>query len=180
MEVESIWITIIGPIIVGLIVGVIGKFWVDSKIEKLKSSISERLFSHNLLFEKELSVYQDLWGRLEKLRVSIAQLNWPFVPERPEDFKEEKLQDLIGNFEIVNDAINKNKPFFAPEVYEEVQGIIRIAIGEKSAFHCSPVSQEAIVKRHTRAANTAQLVLNTTDKIEKAIRNRLFSAKSKT
>src|SRR4030065_1019332 len=108
MEVESIWITIIGPIIVGLIVGVIGKFWVDSKIEKLKSSISERLFSHNLLFEKELSVYQDLWGRLEKLRVSIAQLNWPFVPERPEDFKEEKLQDLIGNFEIVNDAINKN------------------------------------------------------------------------
>jgi hypothetical protein len=178
MEFESIWTTIIAPIVVGLIVAVIGKFWVDSRIEKLKCSISERLFGHNLLFEKEMNIYQDLWGRLEKLRVSIAQMNWPFVPERPEDFKEGKLQDLIENFEIVNNAINKNKPFFAPEVYEEVQGIIRIAIGEMRAFHCPPVSQEDIVKRHKRAESTAQLVLNTTDKIEKAIRNRLFSAKS--
>lgn len=181
MNNDAIWITIVGQIIVGLIVAVIGKFWVDSKIEKLKCSISERLFSHNLLFEKEFKIYQELWGKLEKFRCSIAQLNSPFVLEKPdksiEDIKQEKLHKLVEDFIAVDELVKINKPFFAPEVYKEVWEIIKIAIGQIGTFH---FPQEDIVKRYKQAEDAAQVMLKITDKIEKAIRNRLFSVKSQT
>ena len=119
----SPWVTLLLTVLSAAI-----PFWLKriekknrAALDKLKSRLDRRLHVHKLQFEKEQSVYQDVWGNLIDLRKAVSELRPVIdiglskVPE--EEQRRERLKNLSTTAQCFLDQVNKERPFYAEGVY---------------------------------------------------------------
>ena len=129
----------IGGAVVGGIVGALGKLWVDRKLDRQRARYNEKLAHleaelskkhtiHKLQFEKEFSIYLDLWKALVRLRNASAALmpmsEFIDLGESQEQRKARKAKEFEDAYDDVVPLVEDQRPFFAPAVYEEASKLL--------------------------------------------------------
>ncbi len=132
------------------LIGFLGKIWINYlheqhkgefnvQIEKVKSelqkthielqaSLNAQLHVHKVQFEKELQVYEEIWASLIEVRKETTKLRPLLDHINPEESEEERKRKRLVSFgeafQVFLDKVNKERPFYAQEVYEKLQELI--------------------------------------------------------
>jgi len=114
------------------IIGLLGKLWVDRKLdrekanyerelENLKAKLAQKHTIHKLQFEKEFSIYLELWKALVRLRDATTDLTRrsEFITsnETMEQRQNRKDKEFKESYNEVIQLIEEQKPFYDKEVY---------------------------------------------------------------
>ena len=141
---------------------------------KLQSALDRDLHVHKLQFEKEQSVYAAIWSTLVEVQKAVVQLRPVLDYVQPDESEEErKRKRLSAVFEAFNpflDQINKERPFYAEDVYKELHEL-------RSLMH-REVSEYRILDPHDdgywdRQQANAKSITDKIDAICEAIRDRM-------
>lgn len=89
-------------------------------------------------FNKEFGVYQEIWESMIPLQNSTMFLR-PMLdhvdPNQPEnEIIKEKLKQFSNEYIAYRNLIEKNKPFYAKSVYEELYKILRLCHSEATGY----------------------------------------------
>ncbi len=94
---------------------------IQSNNKEIQASLDKGLHVHKVQFENEYSIYQQAWNCLVEMRQNTLRLRPMLDRYDPNEDKNERIQKRLGNFgraaEAYRDVIEKNKPFYAAEVY---------------------------------------------------------------
>jgi len=125
------------------------KIQVDTLLQDLRTKNSKELFVHQLQFKKEFEIYKELW-------VSVLELDKAIIPLANDiSFSnisnEEAHSNIRKAFKMLNEIIFINRPFYAPEIFEEAYKITELC---QTICKCD--------QRHERLKN-----LEITEKTEK-------------
>lgn len=150
------------------------------RLEDLKKEKEKQLHVHRLQFEKEFGIYNDLWTNLVDLRAIIALLRPELDSTEPGKTYEETIQARIvraleiGNMTI--DTIERNKPFYAKAIYDELGKIIKLIKTEIIEVRHG----DRLTKKYWEDGqkNLNELV-QLTDNVCEAIRNRIGNLETK-
>ena len=101
---------------------------------KLKGLLDHAIHVTKTQFDKEFSIYQQIWASLVPLRVSTLSLRPMmdhFDPNEPEkDRMHRRLKDFSDSFTIYRDLVEQHKPFYSPEVYAALAKITQLCYEE--------------------------------------------------
>lgn len=91
--------------------------------KKLAGDIEKSIHVHAVQFEKEFAIYQEVMCSAEQLRVAFFTLRRDLQPafDKPEErakYFTPFRDDFTKKFCVLRDAIYRNRPFYAPAVYE--------------------------------------------------------------
>ncbi len=110
-------------------------------LEKVRAFSEKDLFIHRLQFEKEFSIYVELWGKLIELKRATSFLrpiiDYVIEGETEEERKKRRLEEFGKAFTDVNGVFQKSRPFYSEEVYKSVNEIIQIANSEGAQYKFS-------------------------------------------
>lgn len=150
-EVLSIASTIIlslggsGAIIIGLS-NWLGKIWANrilekekhkytKELEEYKNTLSEKMsilnslidkssFVTKLQYEKEFSIYQEIWEALVNC-IRVTKRLYPKSEDKPidqdklEEFQIKKWEEYLDSFIIFSNIVDKYAPFYEEEIYKK-------------------------------------------------------------
>ena len=112
------------------------KYKADLQITNAKVKSLSDTSSHvsKTQFDKEFSIYQEIWIRLVDLRSKTLSLR-PVMdhvdPNESEDERtQRRLKDFGESFYAFRDCIEKNKPFYAQIVYESLNDVFDLCYEE--------------------------------------------------
>ena len=97
----------------------------SADLEKVKSELDRSLQVQMLQIEREQKIYRDIWGTLVDFRKAVSELRPVIelgVSEEPEE--ERKTRRLVNLRTIAQcflDLANRERPFYAEEVYQKFQ-----------------------------------------------------------
>lgn len=168
------------------IIGSLGKLWVDRKLERerakydkelesLKAKLAQKHTIHKLQFEKEFSIYLKLWEALVKLRDACADLvpGGKFVSgdESPEQRKEKESHELASAYVEVVRLVEKQRPFYAVEVYENASQLISKAW--QQTVQAGFGQGQPVSRRYEQMKDRVDEMSAIIDNIESSIRKRI-------
>lgn len=101
---------------------------------KLKGLLERAVHVTKTQFDKEFSIYQQIWASLVPLRAATLSLR-PMLDhidpnESEENRMRQRLTEFSGAFAAFRDLVEQHKPFYAPEVYTSLANILQLCYGE--------------------------------------------------
>lgn len=136
-------------ILIGLGISIFGFSLWYRKVQKFDDLIirnnahkqinDKNLKIHQVQFEKEFSVYSELWASLVTLKYATMNLRPIFefidLNETDKDRNEKRLKAFQDAFKVSWDAYEKNKPFYPKEIFDLVDNAMSVAQKELYQFH---------------------------------------------
>lgn len=97
---------------------------------KLKGLLDRAVHVTKTQFDKEFTIYQQIWASLVPLRAATLSLR-PMLDhvdpnESEEDRMRRRLTEFSGGFATFRDLVEQHKPFYAPEVYASLAVIMQL------------------------------------------------------
>lgn len=166
------------------IIGLLGKLWVDRKLERektnyekeienLKAKLSRKLTIHKLQFEKEFSIYLELWKALVRLRNASADLirRSEFITsdETPEQRRDRKDKEFKNSYNELVKLVEDQQPFYAKEVYDKASKILSGSWKQGINVILLNLQPEYYVKEEERFKEILRVIAE----IESSIRERI-------
>jgi hypothetical protein len=166
------------------IIGLLGKLWVDSKLERakanyekdianLKAKLAQKQTIHKLQFEKEFSIYLELWKALVRLRNTSADLvrRSEFITskETPEQRRDRKDKEFKDSYNELIQLVEDQQPFYAKEVYEKASKILSESWKQSINVILLNLQPEYYVKEEERFKEILRVIAG----IESSIRERI-------
>lgn len=105
----------------------------DTKIATLQSNLDRQLHVHTLAFDKEFEILATLWKALVELKLSTPNL-LHLNPLSDSAVKQEFLDEWNRKNNALYDEVEKNRPFYAKEIYRVLRDIISLTTGATSFF----------------------------------------------
>lgn len=104
-------------------------------VESIKSALATKQHFNQIRYERELKVYEDLWPKLCALETAALGLRPVFefgLAERETEEirrqnRAQRFWDAHGSF---MNAVNHSRPFHSPEVWEQLQKLVKLCWGE--------------------------------------------------
>lgn len=88
----------------------------EALLVQLNTLSNKELLVHRLQFEKEFSIYLELWKEL--LRFGRALSHFRLLAFQSNKSYEEQVQDVITTYNAFKDRIYDHRPFYAPKIYD--------------------------------------------------------------
>lgn len=99
--------------------------------ESKKMQGDKEVLIHKIQFEKEFTIYQELWKKLIDLKIFASLLRPEFEVVNGEQTDDERKKVRLEEFNLAfKECFNlyeKYKPFYSEEIYEEIRKTILIA-----------------------------------------------------
>jgi len=172
------------------IIALLGKLWLDRKLElerasygkeleNLKAKLAQKHTIHKLQFEKEFSIYLQLWEGLVKLKDAAVYLKPGLqitskdeTTDQREERKRKAFWDSYG--EVVR-LVELNKPFYTETVYKEASSLLKVAWDTPGYYAMFGREQEPVKVVYEKMKTAVGQMTDAIDKIEVSIRNRIGS-----
>ncbi|MGY1458610.1 hypothetical protein ACW5F0_08190 [Luteimonas sp. A534] len=171
---------------------IIGKIWVSRIIERERSSLQRQLDETNRRlqseldrdlhigksqFDMELGNYKSIWACLVDLRAATLAIRPVMDFHDPHESKEDRQKRRMSKardaFGFVQEQVEKNKPFYAPDVYEKAREVIKIC--HREAVY-SDYTERPQHEYWDEAMKNQELILAAIEDACVAIRNRIWEA----
>jgi len=125
---------------------------VQSEIEKLKNELTQTnqklqvaldksLHIHKVQFEKEFNIYEDIWQKLVEIKKATLSLRPRFDSVDPqeslEERKKKRMDSFSSSFTPFRDSIEKNRPFYAQDIYKLLNDLLKVTYNEAIDFQYS-------------------------------------------
>lgn len=101
--------------------------------QALQASLDSQVYQTNIRFEREFSIYQEIWLKVVSLRRAVFDLR-PSSSYTTDETEEERFErkskafnDAHGSFVNVMD---NNQPFYSAEIFKELERVRSIAAKE--------------------------------------------------
>lgn len=116
------------------IISLAWNYFQSRRIINLETKAENKRLVHRFQFEKEFSIYTELWGKVIDLRIKASSLR-PIIDVRPkgktqEEIKQERLKEWNTAYNELVNLFQHNKPFYSDEIYQETKQLIHIAHSE--------------------------------------------------
>lgn len=186
------------PVIAGFVIW-LGKVWagrilekdkvryqtaMESLLQDMRTKDNKELLVHRLQFEKEFTIYQDLWVCARSLAIACQGFgDLQAGPPKPHD---ELLQELVDANTAFCDVVRSNEPFYSTEVYHAAEELRKLALslclqdrrlrrlegrsGESEKF------TDKLIKLDEQKLKTLDDIPNALPKLRDAIRERIWSS----
>jgi hypothetical protein len=170
------------------LIGLLGKLWIDRKLakeraasekqlESLKAELAQKHTIHKLQFEKEFTIYQELWEALVRLKDASIYfrpgLEISKSEETPQQAEERKRKAFWDTYGKVVRLVELNKPFYAEEVYKNTSNLLSTAWSTPGYYAIFGVKGEPIKEVYDRMKGAISQMSESIDKIEESIRERI-------
>jgi hypothetical protein len=145
------------------------------KNEALKYSNEHRSYVHKTKFDKEHTIYEDLWSSLIQLRNETLKLRTD-----TDEYKDEPLtNDVINRRSKPFFDSHKNcyklfehkKPFYVESIYDRVSAVLKLCQSEYADFAMGGFSNRK--EYWQQARDNSELIVVAIDKVGESIRLRL-------
>ena len=165
------------PFVINLIItGAVALFgyYKLKSIESLKRENQKQLFIHQRQFEKEFDAYSQIWNKIVEIRESIENLR-PISDRIPEgksfeELNKERHQLTTKQSNELIDLTWKNKPFYSPEVFLQLQNINKLIRTELREAWFNDKSELDYWEKGKKAVNN---YVSQMEGVSDAIRNRI-------
>lgn len=101
---------------------------------KLKSLLDRAVHVTKTQFDKEFSIYQEIWASLVPLRAATFSLRPMLDHVDPNESEEERMRRRLSEFSVAfakyRDLVEQHKPFYAPQVYASLANIMQLCHNE--------------------------------------------------
>jgi hypothetical protein len=112
--------------------------WLQTKLDainlKLQAELDRGTHVHRVQFEKEFQIYCEIWDKLVDLLDATLALRptWDFTdPMEPqEDLQKRRLDALGAAGKAFIEVVRKNRPFYSPGVFCELQKVLELMHNE--------------------------------------------------
>jgi hypothetical protein len=149
-----------------------------AELERVRSDLNRALNVHKLQYETELRTYEQIWIDLVDVQRAALSLR-PIVDTLPQD-ESEKQRVIQKRLETFGEAFNRfvarvhsRRPFYPPEVFAELNELLRLAHGEAIDVQWGDKHDAGYWKD---AKRNAEAISAQVDKVCEAVRRRLGSA----
>lgn len=162
--IESFWAILgglgTGVLLVGALSSWLGKIWAerilskdrakydrelesfrqkgDALLEKVRGKTEKEILVHKVQFEKEFEVYKSLWNALVILRDTTVSLRgvleWDVPGESEPDRIKRKMVGFHPAYDSFLELVERNRPFYAEEIYAKVKELISNTHSEVISF----------------------------------------------
>lgn len=92
-------------------------------LEREKARLNKGIHAHKIQFENEYRLYSDLWDKLISLRAASTNLRLAEIDYAPKKSEEQRREEFIDAFNAFNQAVERNRPFYAVSVYEAMKAL---------------------------------------------------------
>ena len=180
-------------VVLAALFAVIGKIWVsrivgrersllqrqvDETNRRLQSELDRDLHVGKAQFDLELNNYKAIWSCLVDLRTATLEIRPVMDFHDPSESKEERQRRRLNKARealiSVQEQVEKNKPFYAPDVYDKARDVI-------NACHKEAVYSDYTERPHheywDEAMKNQELILAAIENACVAIRNRVWEAR---
>lgn len=171
----------------------VGKIWVSRIIERERSVLQHQLDETNkrlqfeldrdlhvgkAQFDLEISNYKAIWACLVDLRTATLAIR-PVMDfhdpnESKEDRQKRRLLKAREALVSVQEQVEKNKPFYAPNVYDRARAVIKVC--HKEAVY-SDYTERPHHEYWDEAMKNQEFILAAIEDACIAIRNRIWEAR---
>lgn len=152
----------------------------QKKLEGLKRDKDKQLIVHKLQFDKEFSIYNEIWNNLVGLCNIISQLRPEGdIQDSNRTYGEVISERVLRAIEIGNTTITiveNNKPFYSKRVYTQLQSIIKIIKTEIIATQHQNINSE---EYWISGAINVERLVTLNNQVCEEIRNRIGSIEMK-
>ena len=105
---------------------------------KLKAALDSSVHISKAQFDKEFSIYQQIWVRLVLLRAKTLSLR-PLIDQiNPSETEQERIERRLTAFSEAfsgfRDAVEENKPFYALIIYKPLCEIVNLCHTESKEY----------------------------------------------
>ncbi|MCU0432511.1 MAG: hypothetical protein MUC87_03525 [Bacteroidia bacterium] len=141
------------------------------EIEVIKSKHQRANFSHQLQFQKEFEVYQELWRNI----VTFTDCMFEIVElDRTNSIVniEEKIRQLLQLHETHRDFIVYHSPFFAKEIYMELEKL-GFDLEKKEIFHNKEFKFNKQAKLFDKHSEVTKEIIDFKTNVSQKIRERI-------
>lgn len=149
----------------------------DATKERLRASLENSTHVTKIQFDKEFSIYHEIWKCLVDLKKSTLSLNPSAAELFPDADNEEsrtrRLQNFMNALEPFSDSIEKNKPFYSKEVYDSLFKIFQFCFFE--GIHKSPLRSSFPEEVWNRVLVKQDAIISEIDVCCEQIRSRVSS-----
>lgn len=174
-----------GGFIVLVLSSWLGKIWANrlmgeekakhnQELEKLRADLGKTVHVHGAQFEREFSAYEEIWKHLIEVKRAVLQLRPMMDYVDPGETKEERQERRLANFgkhfRAYRDSVDKNRPFYAPVVWEQLQDLKASLHGEAVDYQYTSREEAEYWKE---AMENSKEISEQIDRICTAIRSRL-------
>ena len=177
----------------GALFAFISKIWISRIVERERNLLQRQLDETNrrlqaeldrdlhigkAQFDMELSHYKAIWACLVDLRAATLAIRPVMDFHDPNESKEERQKRRMSNardaFGLVQEQVEKNKPFYAPDVYDKAREVIKICHTE--AVY-SDYTERPTHEYWTEAMANQEKILAAIEDACNAIRARVWEAR---
>lgn len=194
MELSEIW-SVAGAVLASLGGGAVlvfalsswlGKVWANRlmaaetakhahELELWRTELGKTLVVHGAQFEKEFSVYEEIWAKLVDVRRAVLSLR-PMMdrvdPNEDEDERRRnRLERLDEHFREFLDVVDKNRPFYAEEVWSELRKLIDQVHGEAIDYQYK--DGRSVVEYYREGKENGEKILAQIERVCEGIRGRV-------
>ena len=160
------------------VVSLIWNYSQSKKIIRLETEAEAKKLIHKVQFEKEFSLYNELWTKIIDLRNASASLrpDLDYVDKTKSDseIRTEKLKLLYEKFNEVVRSFEYNRPFYSSEIYKEVEKVLRTSRNEAIDFEHLNRSES-----WEQREKNIKLITDSVDKVSDLIRKRIEFVETK-
>lgn len=94
----------------------------SSQIDRIKMINEKALYISKVQYDKEFSIYQEIWVALSNCILSTQKLypvfeNVPLQEEAINEFNDRKYNTFVENFNLYSNTIDKYAPFYSEDFY---------------------------------------------------------------
>ncbi len=152
---------------------------ITDKIEAVRAGYARQSHIQSLAFEKEFSILSEVWGKLVDLRNATLGLRPVYDHINPDEAEEERktkrLERFVDSYNTLISVVEKNRPFYAKQIYKALLDIINVAVNEKEEYEIrDPERRPRDAKYWERAQNNQDKIVATIDKVSELIRDSLI------
>ena len=144
---------------------------------KLKAALESSVHVSKAQFDKEFSIYQQIWVSLVALRARTLSLRPVMDQVDPKETEEERMQRRLKSFGeaffAFRDAMEENKPFYAHSVYKCLVEIFDVCHTESIEYQYKEPGWSKEYWKESRENN--QKIVTAIDSCCELIRGRIYS-----
>jgi len=156
------------------VVSLIWNYIQSIRILNLKSESERRNLIHKYQFEKEFFIYTDLWAKLIELRNTTASLRPAFdtldTTKNEEEIKKERTEKQFMKLIDVVESFDKNRPFYSKEIYDKINGLIKLTRHEGIDYF---YSEKKDIQYWKDSEKNIKEIVESMDNISDLIRKRI-------
>ena len=147
-----------------------------TQVEELRAELTHATYVSRVQFEKEFSIYSDVWDALVEVRDAVLSLrpwmdSWPEDKDARKKMQQDRMNLFADTFESFGKLAEKQKPFYADSIYAEIGALRKTMKREFIEYRYSDGDREKDYWEN--AEKNAAKIVEQSDRICEAIRNRV-------